>query len=32
MHGIESDICGWTRSDVVDLGPIVAALWPKAAG
>lgn len=29
MHGIDSDICGWTRSDVVDLGPIVEELWRR---
>ncbi len=29
MHGIESDICGWARSDVVDLGPLVEDLWAR---
>jgi len=29
LHGIESDICGWTRSDVVTLGPIVDELWAR---
>lgn len=32
MHGIDSDICGWTRSDVVDLGPLVDDLWARKAG
>jgi hypothetical protein len=31
MHGIESDIVGWTRSDVADLGPIVDDLWSRKA-
>lgn len=29
MHGIESDIVGWTRSDVTDLGSIVEELWGR---
>lgn len=29
MHGIESDICGWTRSDVADLGKSIEDLWTR---
>ncbi|MGH7436020.1 MAG: hypothetical protein ACRENE_10140 [Polyangiaceae bacterium] len=29
LHGIESDICTWTRSDVINLGPVVEGLWDK---
>jgi hypothetical protein len=29
LHGIESDICTWKRSDVITLGPIVDGLWEK---
>jgi hypothetical protein len=29
LHGVESDICGWARSDVADLGPVVESLWGR---
>jgi hypothetical protein len=29
LHGIESDICSWSRSDVIDLGPLIEGLWDK---